>query len=147
MTPNLTRLASRNALNSASVADSRPALAHSKHLSAQTEEGLQYLIKALAFADAGFSTEIENLLVNAGALAVPHLVNALHSEEVAVASTSAMALIRLNSQAEPVLARAYNALPEDAQYRWRFDFVLNQLGLNEAMINELAQPARLAVVR
>ena len=144
MTTTLTSLAS---LQAASVADSRPALAHSKHLSAQTEEGLQYLIKALAFADAGFSTEIENLLVNAGALAVPHLVSALHSEEVAVASTSAMALIRLNTQSEQVLARAYKNLASDAQYRWRFDFVLNQLGLDNAMIDELAQPARLAVVR
>jgi hypothetical protein len=147
MTPILTSLANLQELQEAAPDALRPVLAHSKHLSAQTEEGLQYLIKALAFADANFASEIENLLVNAGGLAVPHLIHGLHSPDVAVASTCAMALVRLNTKAETALHNAYLNVSVDAEYRWRFDFVMAQLGLDPAAAPDSNAAPRLAVVK
>ncbi len=94
-----------------------------------TKDGIHYLLKALAYADAAFSAEIENVLVKAGALAVPELIKGLSADNMNVRSISAMALIRLGKTAEDALLKAYPRTHRKASNRWIFQFILQELCL------------------
>lgn len=94
-----------------------------------TKDGIHYLLKALAYADSTFSAEIENVLVKAGALAVPQLIKSLAAESLNVRSVSAMALIRLGKIAEESLIKAYPKYSRKPSTRWVFQFVLHELGI------------------
>lgn len=94
-----------------------------------TKDGIHYLLKALVYADAGFSAEIENVLVKAGSLAVPELIKSLGSDNLNVRSVSAMVLIRLGQLGEEALLKAYPRYSKKPATRWVFDFVLQELGL------------------
>jgi HEAT repeat protein len=104
-----------------------------------TRDGIRYLLKALAYADADFSAEIEYALVKAGSLAVPELIKSLASDNNNVRSTAAMALIRLGSLAEEALLQAYPKYSRKPSVRWVFQFVLQELGL-EAEAQQVQQP-------
>lgn len=99
-----------------------------------TKDGIHYLLKALAYADSGFSTEIENVLVKAGSLAIPELIKGLGSENANVRSVSAMALIRIGEPAEEALLKAYAKAGKKSQVRWVLQFILQELCL------EIPQP-------
>ncbi len=94
-----------------------------------TKDGIHYLIKALAYADASFSTEIENVLVKAGALGVPELIKSLGTDNLNVRSIAAMTLIRLGPVAEDAILQAYPKYSRKKTTRWIFQFILHELGL------------------
>jgi hypothetical protein len=94
-----------------------------------TKDGVHYLLKALAYADADFSTEIENVLVKAGTVAVPELVKSLSAHNNNVRSVAAMTLIRMGHTVEESLLKAYPKYARKASTRWVFEFVLQELGL------------------
>ena len=94
-----------------------------------TKDGVHYLLKALAYADAAFSTEIENVLVKAGSLAVPELVKSLASTNNNVRSVATMTLIRLGSAAEDALIKAYPRYSRKASNRWVFQYIFQELNL------------------
>lgn len=94
-----------------------------------TKDGVHYLLKALAYADAAFSTEIENVLVKAGEIAVPELIKSVSSPNINVRSVSAMVLIRLGTVAEEALLKAAAKASRKPSVRWVFDFILQELGL------------------
>lgn len=103
-----------------------------------TTDGIRYLLKALAYADADFSAEIENVLVNAGALALPELLKALDTDNANVRSVSAMVLIRMGPLAEEALLRMYPKYSRKASVRWVLQFILQELGLD---LPHAAEPA------
>jgi hypothetical protein len=92
-----------------------------------TKDGVHYLLKALAYADSEFSTEIENVLVKAGALAVPELIKSLHAESLNIRSVATMTLIRIGQIAEQPVLDAYPK--HHRKNRWIFDFILQEWGL------------------
>ena len=94
-----------------------------------TKDGVYYLIKALVYADASFSTEIENVLVKAGSIAIPELIKNLGSDSLNVRSIAAMALIRLGKIAEEPLLKAYSKQRRKSSTCWVFDFIFQELGL------------------
>lgn len=100
-----------------------------------TKDGIKYLLKALTYADASFSDEIENALVKAGALAIPELIKSLGAESLNIRSVAAMALIRLGQDAEKALMQAYPRYAKKASVRWVFQFVFQELGLELPSIN------------
>lgn len=95
-----------------------------------TKDGVHYLIKALAYADAGFSAEIENVLVKAGTIALPELIKSLTTENLNVRSVAAMVLIRMGRSAEDALLKAYPQYSHNESTRWVFQFILQELGLD-----------------
>lgn len=95
-----------------------------------TKDGIRYLLKALVYADSGFSSEIENVLVKAGMLAIPELIKSLGADNLNVRSVAAMALIRLGQEAEEALVQAYPRYSRKASARWVFEFILQELGLD-----------------
>jgi hypothetical protein len=94
-----------------------------------TKDGIHYLLKALVYADNSFSTEIENVLVKAGALAIPELIKSLATSHINVRSTAAMALIRMGVDAEDAILQAYPKYSKKAVTRWVFEFIMQELGL------------------
>lgn len=92
------------------------------------KEGLRYLIKALAYADASFSSEIEEVLLKAGTVAVPMLIKGLYSKFANVRSVCAMVLIRIGDDAKQPLHEAYNQRLND-NVSWAFEFILEELGV------------------
>ncbi len=94
-----------------------------------TQDGIHYLLKALAYADAAFSEEIENVLVKAGSLAVPQLIKNLVSDNNNVRSVSAMALIRIGRNAEDALVKGYAKYGKKASNRWVFQFIFQEMGM------------------
>ena len=93
------------------------------------KEGLRYLIKALAYADASFSSEIEEVLLKAGAVAVPMLIKGLYSKFANVRSVCAMVLIRIGDDAKQPVHEAYNQRLNDTM-GWAFEFILEELGVS-----------------
>jgi len=100
-----------------------------------TKDGVHYLLKALAYADSEFSTEIENVLVKAGALAVPELIKSLHAESLNIRSVASMTLIRIGHTAERAVVDAYPK--HHRKNRWIFDFILQEWGLQPPLSAEL----------
>ncbi len=92
------------------------------------KEGLRYLIKALAYADASFSSEIEEVLLKAGTVAVPMLIKGLYSKFANVRSVCAMVLIRIGDDAKQPLMDAYSQRLND-NVGWAFEFILEELGV------------------
>ncbi len=97
-----------------------------------TEEGIQYLLRALIYADASFSTDIESVLVKSGKLAVPALIRSLGHENINVRSVSAMALIRLGHVAKAPLLKAFSKY-KTSPNAWVFLFVLQELGMDSIL--------------
>lgn len=93
-----------------------------------TKDSIRYLIKALAYADAGFAREIEDVLVQAGKLALPELVKSLSNSNNTVRSVAAMALIRLGPAAEKAVLDAAQRSSRKVP-TWILEFILQELGL------------------
>lgn len=105
-----------------------------------TKEGVQTLIKALAYADSAFAAEIEHLLVQIGESAVPQLIKGLFSTNQMVRSVCAMSLIRLGSVAEPLLLVAYQRA---GSAQWVFNFIFEELGLPYTLDTSMMAPVAL----
>jgi len=107
-------------IRNASLADGAPML---------TRDSIRYLLKALIYADAAFSAEIETALVKTGNIALPELIKGLGHENLNVRSTSAMALIRIGQPAEQAVLDAYPRYCKKPQSRWVFQFILQEWNL------------------
>lgn len=97
---------------------------------ALNKEGIQYLIKALAYADDAFSREIEDVLLKSGVKSASLLIKGLHNPHSNVRAICAMVLIRLGHQVENQLQDAYRKLSTSQQHlRWIYEFIFEELTL------------------
>ncbi|MBX2861849.1 MAG: hypothetical protein KTR14_11495 [Vampirovibrio sp.] len=92
------------------------------------QESIHYLIKALEYTDAAFTSEVETLLVQVGQEAIPFLVEALASQNTNIRSTCAMVLIRIGRSSLAAVQRFYDQYRNDANVNWVVEFVLAELG-------------------
>jgi HEAT repeat protein len=97
-----------------------------------TKDGVEYLIKALAYADAGFASEIEFALVKAGDIAVPLLVKSLSADNLMLRSVVAMALIRIGPNAERALLKNWPKVQKNNKLKWVYQYILQELGVEVA---------------
>jgi HEAT repeat protein len=93
-----------------------------------SKEAIKYLIKALEYADASFTQEIETVLTKSGEIAISALIKGLSSQNVNVKSTCAMVLIRLGEASVEPVKQFYLRTLGKPQLAWVAEFILDELG-------------------